>query len=112
MTAVAPDPSDAAQLAALAAAIPDLVRQLGGTLPPGSWDYEANRLRIQHRPGAGISAMYAMPAGTGFNELGASTEKVSRGGTRGAAVGSSMPGGGAGLLSAWQGFCCPTFVLL
>jgi hypothetical protein len=76
MTAGTPGPGDAAQLAALSAAIPELVRQLGGSMPPGSWDYEANRLRIQHRPGAGISAMYRMPAGTGFNELGATTEKV------------------------------------
>ncbi|WP_411731004.1 phosphotransferase [Paeniglutamicibacter sp.] len=76
MTASAPDPADAAQLAALAEAIPELVRQLGGSTHPGTWDYEANRLRIQHRPGAGISAMYRMPAGTGFNELGVTTEKI------------------------------------
>ncbi|GAA1872117.1 hypothetical protein GCM10009715_18730 [Paeniglutamicibacter psychrophenolicus] len=68
--------ADARELAALPAAIPELVRRLGGRVHTGNWDYEANRLRIQHRPGAGISAMYRMPAGTGFNELGVSTEAI------------------------------------
>ncbi|MFL4473831.1 phosphotransferase [Paeniglutamicibacter sp. MACA_103] len=88
MTASAPGPADAAQLAALAAAIPDLVRRLGGSVPAGSWDYDANRLRIQHRPGAGISAMYRMPAGTGFNELGATTEKITIPGVAATSVGT------------------------
>ncbi|MGB9034143.1 MAG: hypothetical protein WCC45_06465, partial [Paeniglutamicibacter sp.] len=43
--------ADARELAALPAAIPELVRRLGGRVPTGNWDYEANRLRIQHRPG-------------------------------------------------------------
>ncbi|RAX47358.1 hypothetical protein DQ353_18865 [Arthrobacter sp. AQ5-05] len=68
--------ADAREFAALPAAIPELVRRLGGRVHTGTWDYEANRLRIQHRPGAGISAMYRMPAGTGFNELGVSTEAI------------------------------------
>ncbi|MDQ0094580.1 phosphotransferase [Paeniglutamicibacter psychrophenolicus] len=68
--------ADARELAALPAAIPELVRRLGGRVHTGNWDYEANRLRIQHRPGAGISAMYRMPAGTGFTELGVSTEAI------------------------------------
>ncbi len=86
--------ADARELAALTAAIPELVRRLGGQVHTGNWDYDANRLRIQHRPGAGISAMYRMPAGTGFNELGVSTEAVT---VLGAAatrvlVGNTAPG--------------------
>lgn len=93
MSASAPGPADAAQLAALAAAVPELVRQLGGSGPIGNgtignWDLEANRLRIQHRPGAGISAMYRMPAGTGFNELGATTEKIAVPGVAATTIGA------------------------
>lgn len=70
------DQRDAAELAALLPAIPHLVLQLGGRLVPGPWNYQEHRIRIQHRPGAGISALYRMPAGTGFAELGVSTEKT------------------------------------
>ncbi|QXQ09211.1 phosphotransferase [Paeniglutamicibacter sp. Y32M11] len=65
-----------AQLRALSSAIPAIIAQLGGHPPTGTWDYDANRLRLGHRPGAGISAIYRMPAGTGFNELGLTTEIV------------------------------------
>ena len=67
---------DAAELAALVSAIPRLIIQLGGRLVPGPWNYQEHRIRLQHRPGAGISALYRMPAGTGFAELGVSTEKI------------------------------------
>lgn len=70
------DQRDAAELAALLPAIPHLVTQLGGRTVPGTWNYQEHRIRIQHRPGAGISALYRMPAGTGFAELGVSTEKI------------------------------------
>ena len=70
------DQRDAAELAALLPAIPHLIVQLGGRMVPGPWNYQAHRIRIQHRPGAGISALYRMPAGTGFAELGMSTEKI------------------------------------
>lgn len=100
MTASAPGPADAAQLAALAAAIPELVRQLGGSVPRGTWDYDANRLRIQHRPGAGISAMYRMPAGTGFNELGATTENIAVPGVAATSIGAGTPGPGINV-SGW-----------
>lgn len=100
MSAGAPGPADAAQLAALAAAIPDLVRQLGGSVPRGTWDYEANRVGIQHRPGAGISAMYRMPAGTGFNELGATTEKITVPGVAATAIGAGAEAPGI-TVSGW-----------
>ncbi|MGL3805090.1 phosphotransferase family protein [Paeniglutamicibacter sp. R2-26] len=67
---------DAGELAALLPAIPRLIALLGGTAVPGGWDLDAHRVRLQHRPGAGISAVYRMPAGTGFAELGVSTEKI------------------------------------
>lgn len=70
------DQRDAAELAALLPAIPHLVLALGGRLVAGPWNYQEHRIRIQHRPGAGISALYRMPAGTGFAELGVSTEKI------------------------------------
>ncbi|PQZ96004.1 hypothetical protein CQ018_01580 [Arthrobacter sp. MYb227] len=68
---------DAAALVALLPAIPRLVTLLGGHAATGPWNYEEHRIRLQHRPGAGISALYRMPAGTGFTELGLSTEKIS-----------------------------------
>ena len=71
--------ADHEHLEALPEAIGELVRRLGGQIPPGNWDYRDHRIRIQHRPGAGISAMYRMPAGTGFSELGLSTEFIEPG---------------------------------
>lgn len=67
---------DAGELAALSQAIPRLVDMLGGTTVPGPWDFNEHRIRLQHRPGAGISAIHRMPVGTGFAELGVSTEKI------------------------------------
>lgn len=67
---------DVQELAALSAAIPALTTLLGGETVPGPWDFNEHQLRVQHRPGAGISASYRMPAGTGFAELGLSTEKI------------------------------------
>lgn len=71
--------ADHEHLEALPEAIGELVRRLGGQIPAGNWDYRDHRIRIQHRPGAGISAMYRMPAGTGFSELGLSTEFIEPG---------------------------------
>lgn len=104
MTAEVSDPSDpirvpgdiqcadAHQLLAVEKALPELVRRLGGGPQQRTWDYHANRLRVQHRPGAGISAMYRMPAGAGFNELGVSTERIEVPGT---ACTSVVPAAGA-----------------
>lgn len=84
-------PRGTAELAALEGAIVPLIRSLGGTEVPGPWDFTANRLRLQHRPGAGISAIYRMPAGTGFAELGLSTEVLHVPGT--ASVTLHVPAG-------------------
>lgn len=92
--------ADARELAALPAAIPELVRRLGGRVHTGNWDFEANRLRIQHRPGAGISAMYRMPAGTGFTELGVSTEAIDVPGVAAARV-LDGDGGPRVVVSGW-----------
>ncbi|MFF5791510.1 aminoglycoside phosphotransferase family protein [Paeniglutamicibacter sp. NPDC012692] len=67
---------DAGELAALTPAIPRLIELLGGTPVHGAWDFNEHQIRLQHRPGAGISAVYRMPVGTGFAELGVSTEKI------------------------------------
>ncbi len=66
----------ATELAALEPAIGPLVTLLGGAIVPGHWEYTEHRLRLQHRPGAGISALYRTPAGTGFAQLGLSTETI------------------------------------
>ena len=77
MTTVNPQANrDAGELAALLPAIPRLITALGGTTVPGPWDFDEHQIRLQHRPGAGISAIYRMPVGTGFAELGVSTEKI------------------------------------
>lgn len=85
-------PSDAAELAALVPAIPRLIQLLGGHPHSGAWDYDEHRIRLQHRPGAGISALYRMPAGTGFSELGLSTEKIDSPGTVSVRIAPPGPG--------------------
>ncbi len=92
--------ADAHQLLAVDQAIGELVRRLGGGPRQRTWDYPGNRLRVQHRPGAGISAMYRMPAGAGFNELGVSTEAIDVPGTAYTEV-VPAPGAEPVVVSGW-----------
>ncbi|GAA4376874.1 hypothetical protein GCM10023166_28630 [Paeniglutamicibacter cryotolerans] len=61
----------------LHAGVRRLAARFRGTQLPAGWSPETSEIRFQHRPGAGVSGLYAMPPGSDFAFIGASTEPLS-----------------------------------
>lgn len=72
-----PDPAGSPERAVLHAGVRRLAARFTGAQLPAGWDPEQAEVRFQHRPGAGVSGLYAMPPGAGPFFIGASTEPLS-----------------------------------